>query len=92
MEAVIWPVSGPSTFVGTSAGSATNYVEGAIGYNAGYLEARNLAEEQPVRYVFLTDGVNGYLFGDIDGDAWIETGIVLKGLTSINDFHYWDII
>ena len=60
----------------------------------GYHAARNWAEDHTLGFdhVFITDGVNGYLFGDIDGDAWIETGIVLEGITSIDDFHYWDII
>jgi hypothetical protein len=36
---------------------------------------------------------SGHVRADIrfEGRADIETGIVLEGLTSTSDFHYWDI-
>ena len=37
---------------------------------------------------FVTDGVNGYLFGNLNSDWVLETGIVLEGLTSLDDFDY----
>jgi Ca2+-binding RTX toxin-like protein len=80
------------------AGTATNYIETALGYNAGYLAAKSWAETAMpggnglLRFGFVTDGVNGYLFGDLDGDQYIETGVVLEGLTSLNDFHHSHIL
>jgi Ca2+-binding RTX toxin-like protein len=80
----------------TTAGAATNYIETTLGYNAGYLAAKSWAETwvpsgSGFAFGFATDGVNGYLFGDLNVDGHVETGIVLEGLTSISDFHYWDI-
>ena len=80
----------------TTAGAATNYIETTLGYNAGYLAAKSWAETwmpsgPGFKFGFATDGVNGYLFGDLNVDGHVETGIVLEGLTSTSDFHYWDI-
>ena len=77
------------------AGTSANYIETALGYNVGYLDAMNWAETHMSgddRYAFVTDGVNGYLFGDLNGNGTVETGIVLEGKTTINAFGYWDII
>ncbi len=41
---------------------------------------------------FLTDGVDGYLFGDLDNDGWIDSGMELLDLGILSDFRYSDII
>jgi Ca2+-binding RTX toxin-like protein len=75
------------------AGTAGNYLEAEIGHGVGYAEALNWVESHlSARYVFVTDGVNGYLFGALYDQGVIETGIVLEGLTSLTDFHYWEIV
>jgi Ca2+-binding RTX toxin-like protein len=74
-----------------TAGTATNYIETEIGYNAGYLEALKWADGQIGEhwmFGFVTDRVNGYLFGDLNSDGILETGIVLEGLTSLDDFNH----
>ena len=43
-------------------------------------------------HVFVTDGKNGYLFTDNSGNDVIDSGIELRGLTSVNQFTYSDII
>jgi Ca2+-binding RTX toxin-like protein len=78
-----------------TAGTATNYIETEIGYNAGYLEALKWADGQigyHWMFGFVTDRVNGYLFGDLNNDGVLETGIVVEGLTSLDDFDYWYIV
>jgi Ca2+-binding RTX toxin-like protein len=42
-----------------------------------------------MKYVFETDGHNGWLFADMDGDRHFDTGIELKGVT---DMHAWNIV
>jgi Ca2+-binding RTX toxin-like protein len=42
-----------------------------------------------MKYVFETDGHNGWLFADTDGDHHIDMGIELKGVT---DMHAWNIV
>jgi Ca2+-binding RTX toxin-like protein len=82
-----------------TAGTATNYIETTLGYNAGYLAAKDWADTYlpsgpGFAYAFVTDGVNGYLFGAdwVGGTASAATGIVLEGLTSLDDFDPWAII
>jgi hypothetical protein len=41
--------------------------------------------------VFVTDGVNGYLFIDSNGDLLAENGIVLEDLNGLSDFAYGNI-
>jgi Ca2+-binding RTX toxin-like protein len=77
--------------------TSENYLEPAngyeaIGYDAGYDAARKWVEDLKIgQYnstnVFVTDGVDGYLFGIYAGK--LQTGIVLVGVTS---FDYSDII
>jgi hypothetical protein len=70
-------------------GTFSNYFELSIGYDQGYYAARSAAVDQmwgttdPLRYVFVTDGVDGYLFADTNNDGLIENGIVLVGLNSL---------
>ena len=78
-----------------TAGTSENYIEVQLGYNVGYLDAMNWAQTHMTgndRYAFVTDGVNGYLFGDLNGTGTVETGIVLEGLTTLNAFDWWEII
>jgi Ca2+-binding RTX toxin-like protein len=74
-----------------------NYIDAQMGGFAGcgYDVARNWAENHitgNVRYAFVSDGVNGYLFGDLNGNGTVETGIVLEGVTSITQFDYSNIM
>ena len=76
-------------------GTAFNYSEFSIANNAGYDEARDLAEDHidgPVKYVFVTDSVKGYLFADLNGNGTVETGIVLETLTKLSQFSHAEII
>jgi hypothetical protein len=79
-------------------GTLSNYFELSIGYEQGYYAARSAAVDQmwgttdPIRYVFVTDGVDGYLFADANNDGLIENGIVLVGLNSLWDFSHKNII
>jgi Ca2+-binding RTX toxin-like protein len=78
-----------------TAGTPSNYVETMIAYDFGYDLAKSFGNyyiSEGARYAFITDGVDGYLFGDLNGNGTCETGIVLKGLTSVDDFDYWAII
>jgi Ca2+-binding RTX toxin-like protein len=79
-----------------TAGTATNYIETALGYNVGYLEAKNWADAaissgNGFAFAFATDGVNGYLFGDAFG-GHAATGVVLEGITNVDQFDYSYII
>jgi Ca2+-binding RTX toxin-like protein len=73
-----------------------NYIEVQTGgLSAGYDAAQVWAENHitgNVRYAFVSDGVNGYLFGDLNGNGTVETGIVLEGVTSITQFDYSNIM
>jgi Ca2+-binding RTX toxin-like protein len=78
----------------SQAGTSSNYEEHSIGYNAGYQAAFNSAVGQfngTIRNVFVTDGVNGYLFIDSNGDLLAENGIVLEDLNGLSDFAYGNI-
>ena len=44
-----------------------------------------------VRYAFVSDGFNGFLFADLNGNGIVETGIVLEGVTSKSDFQFSNI-
>jgi Ca2+-binding RTX toxin-like protein len=77
------------------------YVEGMIGNGAGYEAAKAHAESlfaglgDGPHLAFVTDQVNGYLFGDFEPEsAWfkyntdgiIDIAIILQGLTETSDF------
>ncbi len=42
-----------------------------------------------MKYLFETDGHNGWLFADTNGDHHFDTGIELKGVT---DMHAWNVV
>lgn len=83
------------------AGTASNYDEYTIETGAGYNAARDLAENWfavdsyfggDLSYLFITDGVDGYFFGDSNSNGIMENGIVLEGLNSLYDFSYKNIV
>jgi hypothetical protein len=55
------------------------------------LNAANAATQYNpnIIYEFVTDGQDGWLFADTDGDHRLDTGIELRGVT---DMHYWNIV
>jgi hypothetical protein len=75
-----------------------NYGETEIAHGAGYEAAKTMADEMiggghyPWVYAFVTDGVNGYLFADLDKDGSPDTSIILDGLTDITQFSATDIV
>ena len=87
-----------------TAGSYANYFEGNItdtwnttqsshfAYAASYASDIIGNPYTNTQYVFLTNGHDGYLFADMDGNGRIDTGIELEGVASTGNFHYWDII
>jgi Ca2+-binding RTX toxin-like protein len=77
------------------AGSTWNYTEKPIAFNSGFDAAKQWAQTQingMVKYAFATDGVNGYLFGDLDSNGWIDSGLELEGLTHVSQFNAWNIV
>jgi Ca2+-binding RTX toxin-like protein len=78
------------------AGSASNYHEAALSNGQHGLDAAQALGEQMLAktgdlYAFVTDGADGYLFVD-RGDG-LDTGVtVLKGLDSVSDFDWHNII
>lgn len=77
-----------------TAGSADNYNENAstVADFAAALEAANAAMDGTVIYSFQSDGTDGYLFWDTDGDGNADQAITLLGLTSDTGFAFGDII
>jgi hypothetical protein len=78
------------------AGTSANYIEQQIGglasgYDMAKLWAQNHLDGGD-RYAFVSDGVDGYLFADMNGNGTVETGIVLEGVQSIADFNWQNII
>jgi serralysin len=79
------------------AGTSANYIQKQISGNSlvfGYDAAKDWALDHMtgnIRYAFVSDGFNGFLFGDLNGNGIVETGIVLEGVTSISDFQYSNI-
>jgi Ca2+-binding RTX toxin-like protein len=84
------------------AGTSSNYVELAIGYNAGFDQAAATAMfafgsgyfwgNPNTNHCFITDGVNGYLFSDLNDDNVMDTGVDIRGLTSLDQFNWSDIV
>lgn len=74
-----------------AAGSAVNYVEDLT--NAASMAAAktnaDTAMNGTVRYYFQDDGVDGYLFVDMDGDGTADLGVKLMGVV---DIAFGDII
>jgi hypothetical protein len=48
--------------------------------------------EESHTFVFVTDGIDGYLFADFMENGTLDMGIILKGLTSVSDFDFNNII
>jgi Ca2+-binding RTX toxin-like protein len=79
-----------------------NYAEQTIDFGAGFEAAEERASymlwpyapdpQQGRMYAFVTDGVNGYLFTDLDHDGAADTAIILEGLTSTTQFAHTDIV
>jgi Ca2+-binding RTX toxin-like protein len=78
-------------------GTSANYIEKQISGNSlvfGYDAAKDWALDHMtgnVRYAFVSDGFNGFLFADLNGNGIVETGIVLEGVTSTSDFQFSNI-
>jgi Ca2+-binding RTX toxin-like protein len=79
-----------------------NYAEAAIDFGAGFEAAEERAaymlwpyapDPQNGRmYAFVTDGVNGYLFADLDHNGAADTALIFEGLTSTLQFAHTDIV
>jgi Ca2+-binding RTX toxin-like protein len=80
----------------TAHGTSANYIEKQFsGFAFGYDLAKVWAQNHlggGDRYGFVSDGTDGYLFADMDGNGTVETGIVLEGIQSIADFGWQNII
>jgi Ca2+-binding RTX toxin-like protein len=83
------------------AGTASNYDECTMETGAGYNAARDLAENWfagdsyiggDLSYLFITDGVDGYFFSDVDSNGTMDHGIVLEDLSSLSGFSYKNIV
>jgi Ca2+-binding RTX toxin-like protein len=78
------------------AGTSSNYVEKSVSYGAGFAAAQSAANASlqyvGKDYAFVTDGVNSYLFGDLDGNGSAETAIEFHGITSLSQFNWSDIV
>jgi hypothetical protein len=86
------------------AGMPSNYREYTISYDAGFDAARVQAEMAMfyaryfdhtfLSHVFVTDGVNGYLFSDLvnPGDGTVDSAVSLAGITSVDQFDWWHIV
>jgi hypothetical protein len=75
------------------------YDETTIAYGAGFEAAKNAADDIIFQghyygyiYAFVTDGVNGYLFADLDTNGEADTAVIIDGVTSTTQFSATDII
>jgi Ca2+-binding RTX toxin-like protein len=67
--------------------TSRNYDEANIsrqGFDAALSEANAMLKIKD--YVFISDGHDGYLFADTDGNGRADIGLTLTGLTSTYDF------
>ena len=79
---------------------SVSYAEGTISYGGGYNDAKVLAVsllnggslEESNTFAFVTDGIDGYLFADFAENGTLDMGIILKGLTSLSDFDFNNIV
>lgn len=87
-------------FVTVDSGTSRNFGHTSIDtsheytYAAEYehaLKAANATEasNSNLKYVFVTDGQDGWLFVDTNGDHHLDAGIELRGVT---DMHYWNVV
>ena len=72
--------------------TASNYDETTIS-GRGFDAALNMANYmlKSVDYVFITDGHDGFVFADTDGDTRADIGVTMAGLTSTDQFSHWSI-
>lgn len=94
-DKIEFPVNTPNAF------PSFNYTEIALNYRTNNLQANfnqmlDAAQDQinhnhQLQYIFGTNGMDGYLFADLDHDGKIDTGIELRGLKSTGDFAASDI-
>jgi Ca2+-binding RTX toxin-like protein len=88
--------------VGTEKGTSSNFghINGPLNtsndadYVAVYEHALKFADSEMqfhtnLKYEFVTDGHNGFLFVDTNGDHRPDMGIELRGVT---DMHYWNVV
>jgi Ca2+-binding RTX toxin-like protein len=80
-------------------GSAGTYIErsfvGDNTYEGAYNQALAMAQRDighGVFSAFYTDGHDGYLFADNNLDGKVDTGIELRGLDSLSDFSWRDLV
>lgn len=85
------------------AGTSSNYLEheltGRGAYGAGYEAAYDWAKDQiggggvggDIRNIFVTDGVDGYVFEDSNGNGIIDLAVVLDGVGDLSGFNYGNI-
>jgi Ca2+-binding RTX toxin-like protein len=76
-----------------------SYAEDTIssgGYDSAKVHAVSLLNggllEESHTFVFVTDGIDGYLFADFMENGTLDMGIILKGLASVSDFDFNNII
>jgi Ca2+-binding RTX toxin-like protein len=68
-------------------------VDAARGAAAQLMNEKTAANEfKGHDYVFVSDHKDGFLFADLNDDGYMDTGIILMGLTSLNQFNVSDII
>jgi Ca2+-binding RTX toxin-like protein len=57
-----------------------------------YFAKENLHDGTGLRYLFGTDGTDGYLVADLDGNGLMDSALILKGASSLGSFDWRDII
>lgn len=76
-------------------GAAGNYQEATSTSMKGWFGALAFASKHMMdskTYMFITDEIDGFLLADYDRDGRVNSGIVLKGLTSVTQFSAADIV
>lgn len=82
-------------------GTASNYDECTWDFGAGYDSAKGFAESYfaadsyiggDLRYLFITDGVDGYFFADTNSNGKMDAAVVLDGLNALSDFNYKNVV
>lgn len=78
--------------IGMTAGTMANYAERQVvpGTDLDAIAQGNFAANSALRYLFVTDGADGYLFFHETGAA--DTMVTLQGLGSPSDFSWTNII
>lgn len=82
-------------------GTASNYDEIPMETGAGYDAAKSFATVYfasdfyiggDLRYLFMTDRVDGYFFSDANGDGTLDNRVVLDGVNELSDFSYKNVV